>query len=63
MVLMLGVRAVGVVVVASEFRKSSLLSYHRGELTMLDRKALEAQACSCYAPDRQICAELSASKP
>ena len=32
---------------------------HRGEVTVLDRAALEAEACSCYAADKQIHAELT----
>lgn len=39
---------------ASLFQDSGLISYHRGELTVLNRKALEAEACSCYAADKDI---------
>lgn len=60
MALMLGVRRVGVTEAASEFQQSGLIRYHRGELTVLDRSALEAQACSCYAADKQLYTELSA---
>ena len=59
MALMLGVRRVGVTVAAHEFQKSGLITYHRGELTVQDRPALEAQACSCYAADRRLYAELT----
>ena len=59
MALMLGVRRVGVTVAASEFQKNGLITYHRGELTVQDRPALEAQACSCYAADRQLYTELT----
>jgi CRP-like cAMP-binding protein len=62
MALMLGVRRVGVTVAAGEFQHSGLIKYHRGELTVLDRTALEAQACSCYAADRQFHAELIGTK-
>lgn len=54
MALMLGVRRVGVTEAASLFQDSGLISYHRGELTVLNRKALEAEACSCYAADKDI---------
>ncbi len=56
--LMLGVRRVGVTQAASRFQAGGLITYHRGELTVLDRPALEAQACSCYAADRQLYAAL-----
>ncbi|KRD25303.1 Crp/Fnr family transcriptional regulator [Acidovorax sp. Root275] len=54
MALMLGVRRVGVTEAASHFQDDGLITYHRGELTVLDRPALEAEACSCYAADKQI---------
>ncbi len=54
MALMLGVRRVGVTEAASHFQDSGLIAYHRGELQVLNRKALEAQACSCYAADKDI---------
>lgn len=63
MALMLGVRRVGVTVAAGEFQHEGLITYHRGELTVLDRPALEAQACSCYAADRLLHAELNAGRP
>ncbi|WP_027996366.1 Crp/Fnr family transcriptional regulator [Simplicispira psychrophila] len=59
MALMLGVRRVGVTVAANEFKKSGLIKYHRGAITVQNRSALEAQACSCYATDRQLYAELT----
>ncbi|EKD97042.1 MAG: hypothetical protein ACD_23C01106G0001, partial [uncultured bacterium] len=54
MALMLGVRRVGVTEAASQFQDSGLIAYHRGELTVLNRKALEAEACSCYVADKEI---------
>ena len=51
---MLGVRRVGVTVAAGALQRQGLIGYHRGELTVLDRKALETEACSCYAADKQI---------
>jgi len=58
--LMLGVRRVSVTQAAGELQRSGFIRYHRGELTVLDRSALQARACSCYAADRKIHAELSA---
>jgi CRP-like cAMP-binding protein len=49
---MLGVRRVGVTTAAGALQRKGLIEYHRGELTVLDRRGLEAIACSCYASDR-----------
>ncbi|WP_010465586.1 Crp/Fnr family transcriptional regulator [Acidovorax radicis] len=62
MALMLGVRRVGVTEAASHFQDDGLITYHRGELTVLDRPALEAEACSCYAADKQIYHRLMKAK-
>ena len=54
---MLGVRRVGVTAAASALQRSGLIEYHRGEMQVLDRHGLEAQACDCYANDRRAYAE------
>jgi CRP-like cAMP-binding protein len=48
---MLGVRRVGVTAAAGALQKGGLIEYHRGTVTVLDRRGLEAAACSCYADD------------
>lgn len=48
---MLGVRRVGITTAAGALRRQKLISYHRGEVTIVDRKGLEAAACGCYADD------------
>lgn len=51
---MLGVRRVGITAAAGELARQGLISYHRGELKVLDRAGLEQASCTCYATDRSI---------
>lgn len=51
---MLGVRRVGITTAAVALQRSGLVSYRRGELTVVDRKGLEQAACSCYAANRRL---------
>lgn len=55
---MLGVRRVGITAAAGALQRRGLIEYSRGELTVRDRKGLEAATCSCYAADRKTYAEL-----
>jgi len=55
---MLGVRRVGITAAAGALQRRGLISYHRGELQVLDRRGLEAAACSCYATDCESYARL-----
>ena len=50
---MLGVRRPTVSAVAGILQKAGLLTYHRGRMTILDRKGLEAASCECYQVVRE----------
>ncbi len=54
---MLGMRRVGITTAASALQRDGLIDYHRGDVTVIDRKGLEAAACSCYATDQRTYAE------
>lgn len=51
--LMLGVRRVSITQAATGLQRRGIIAYARGEVTVLDRDALEGAACSCYAADRR----------
>jgi CRP-like cAMP-binding protein len=50
---MLGVRRQGVTEAAHKLQSLGLIHYSRGHITVLDRPAVERQACECYAVVRR----------
>lgn len=55
---LLGVRRVGITTAAGKLQRQGLITYHRGRVTVLDRRGLTAVACSCYAADCGVYAAL-----
>jgi CRP-like cAMP-binding protein len=46
--MMLGVSRPSVTIVAGTLQKAGLITYHRGQLKIVDRERLEAASCECY---------------
>lgn len=45
---MLGVPRTSVTMIAGTLQTDGLISYHRGKITILDRRGLNAASCECY---------------
>jgi CRP-like cAMP-binding protein len=51
--MMLGVRRSSVTIAANKLKHLKLIKYHRGHVTILDRKGLEKRTCECYAVSKR----------
>jgi hypothetical protein len=49
----LGVRRVGITNAANSLLKQKLISYHRGDIKIVDRIGLEAASCRCYWTEKE----------
>ena len=60
---MLGVRRSGVTVAASTLSRAGMITYQRGQISILNRKDLEATSCECYQVIQKEFARLLGNKP
>lgn len=65
---MLGVRREGVTEAAGKLQRLGIIHYHRGHITVVDRRKLEKRCCECYRvvkseSDRLLPDQSIASKP
>jgi CRP-like cAMP-binding protein len=60
---MTGVQRTTVSLMAAALKKAKIIDYSRGQLTILDRPGLIAQACECYAISERQFEELRGAAP
>ncbi|MGA2891225.1 MAG: Crp/Fnr family transcriptional regulator [Xanthobacteraceae bacterium] len=51
--MMLGVQRTGVTVAASALQRAGLIRYSRGNVTIIDRRALLRRSCECYGTSKK----------
>ena len=54
---MLGIRRVSVTAAAGALQNAGLITYTRGNMSILNRSGLEETACSCYESDAEVYAK------
>jgi hypothetical protein len=52
--MMLGTSRPTVTVVAGRLQEADLIKHHRGRVTVIDRKKLEAASCECYGTSTDL---------
>ena len=57
--MMLGVTRPSVTIVAGTLQKAGLITYHRGRITIVNRKKLESASCECYRVVTKLLASVS----
>ncbi|MHC0064357.1 Crp/Fnr family transcriptional regulator [Nostoc sp. UIC 10890] len=60
---MLGVRRAGVTEAANILSEAGMITYHRGQINILNREGLEKTSCECYQIIENEFARLLANKP
>jgi CRP-like cAMP-binding protein len=61
--MMLGASRPTVTVVAGTLQKAGLITYRRGNVTILDREALEQASCECYRVATDLLREVTTARP
>ena len=61
--MMLGATRPTVTVVAGTLQKAGLITYHRGRVTVLDRKNLESASCECYRVATKLLKAVTSARP
>jgi CRP-like cAMP-binding protein len=59
----LGVRREGITEAAGRLQRADIIRYRRGHISVIDRAALEARCCECYAVVKRELARLLPDEP
>ncbi len=61
--MMLGVQRTGVTAAASALQRAGIIRYTRGNVTIIDRRALERRSCECYGVSKKEFDRLLGERP